>query len=65
MGGRQAVQELLKIDSTAKVILSSGYSDDPAMVNYQRYGFKGILDKPFNAIDLGMILSQVIKADRK
>jgi two-component system cell cycle sensor histidine kinase/response regulator CckA len=65
MGGRQAVQELLKIDSTAKVILSSGYSDDPAMVNYQRYGFKGILDKPFNAIDLGMILSQVIKADSK
>ena len=39
LGGEQTVQELLKIDSSAKVIVSSGYSDEPAMVKYDDFGF--------------------------
>ena len=56
MGGEQAVQELLKIDSSAKVIVSSGYADDPAMVNYDEFGFCAAISKPFNLQELSNVL---------
>lgn len=60
MGGKQTVKELLQIDSTAKVIVSSGHSDDPAMVNYDEFGFCAAISKPFNMQDLTNAL-QVLK----
>jgi two-component system cell cycle sensor histidine kinase/response regulator CckA len=60
MGGEQTVQELLKIDSSAKVIVSSGYSDDPAMVKYDDFGFCAAISKPFNIQELTEVL-QVFK----
>ena len=56
MGGEKTIQELLKIDSSAKVIVSSGYSDDPAMVNYDEFGFCAAISKPFNIQDLTNVL---------
>ena len=60
MGGEEAVGEILKIDPAAKVLVSSGYSNDPIMANYERYGFVGSVVKPFNLDELGQILQQVI-----
>ena len=48
MGGKEAVGEILNIDSEAKVFVSSGYSTDPIMVNCQDYGFTGGIAKPFD-----------------
>ena len=53
MGGKDAVREILAFDENAKVIVSSGYSNDPVMENYQQYGFKGKIVKPFNLDELG------------
>ena len=47
MGGKEAVQEIMKIDPEAKVVVSSGYSNDTAMANYQQYGFKAAIAKPY------------------
>lgn len=58
MGGREAVIEILAVDSAAKVIVSSGYSTDPIMTNYSDYGFAGVINKPF---DLGSI-QEVLKS---
>ena len=35
MGGKEAVVEILRNDPSAKVIVSSGYSNDPVMADYQ------------------------------
>ncbi len=51
-GGREAVQQLLKVDPQAKVIVFSGYSSDPIMSNYKEYGFSGVLRKPFGVEEL-------------
>jgi len=47
MDGRQTMQELLKIDPAVKAIVSSGYSDDPILMEPHKYGFKDKLAKPF------------------
>jgi PAS domain S-box-containing protein len=47
MGGKEAVLRILDIDPDARVIVSSGYSNDPVMANYQQYGFAAAIDKPY------------------
>ena len=59
MGGKEAIGELLKIDPEATVIVSSGYSNDPVMAQYRKYGFKGCLQKPFKLEELGKVLDQL------
>jgi len=48
MGGEEAITEILAIDKNAKGFVSSGYSTDPIMVNYEEYGFAGVIAKPFD-----------------
>ncbi len=37
-----------------------GYSTDPIMANYQEYGFKAVLVKPFQPVDLSRAMDQVL-----
>jgi DNA-binding NtrC family response regulator len=60
MGGEEAVQEIHTIDPAAKVIVSSGYSNDPIMANYQDYGFVAALVKPFQLQDLRATVRRVL-----
>jgi CheY-like chemotaxis protein len=60
MGGKEAVQGILAIDPDAKVIASSGYSNDPVMANYQAYGFREVMIKPYRIDDLAEALYKVI-----
>jgi CheY-like chemotaxis protein len=60
LGGKAAIQSLLEIDPKIKAIVSSGYSTDPIMSNYQHYGFKGIVPKPYNAVELSRALQELI-----
>jgi len=60
MGGKDALEELLKIDPDARVIVSSGYSADRIMSDYENHGFKGVIVKPYNLRQLGDVLHEVI-----
>jgi PAS domain S-box-containing protein len=61
MGGKEAMQELIKMDPDVKGIVSSGYSDDPGMTDYKQYGFSGVVAKPYTLEELGEKLNQVLK----
>ncbi len=63
-GGKEAIQELMKIDPDAKVIVSSGYSDDPVMSEFREYGFVGVVEKPYKIEDLSEVLDKVMVGDR-
>lgn len=52
MGGKQAMEKLLDIDPQARVIVSSGYADDPIMAQYRKFGFKGVATKPYSFQEL-------------
>ncbi|MGA2243978.1 MAG: ATP-binding protein [Verrucomicrobiota bacterium] len=60
MGGREILQELLKIDPRVQAIAMSGYALDPVLLEPQRYGFKGVLTKPFEVEKLHGILSRIV-----
>jgi two-component system cell cycle sensor histidine kinase/response regulator CckA len=59
VGGKEAIQDLLEIDPDINAIVSSGYSTDPVVVNYQDYGFKGVINKPFKIEELSKVLEQL------
>ena len=60
LGGREAVQKLLEIDPQVKAIVSSGYSIDPIMADYPRYGFKGVIAKPYKMEELSKTVLKVM-----
>jgi len=60
MGGARAIQELLKINPNAKVVVSSGYSNNPVMGDYHRYGFCGVLQKPYSTDQMAELLNMVL-----
>jgi two-component system cell cycle sensor histidine kinase/response regulator CckA len=61
MGGKQAVSRILEIDPEAIVIVSSGYSNDPVMADYKKYGFKGVIVKPYRIDELTSTLMDVLE----
>ncbi len=59
MGGKEAVKDILKYDPDAVVIVSSGYSSDPVMAEFEQYGFKGRIKKPYNLEELSALLKSL------
>jgi CheY-like chemotaxis protein len=57
MSGDLALKEILKIDPTVKAIVSSGYSQNPVMSKYQKYGFAGVLTKPYTVDELKNVIA--------
>jgi DNA-binding NarL/FixJ family response regulator len=59
MGGKEAMAKLQEIDPHVRAIVSSGYSTDPIMADYQSYGFKGVVTKPYDIQELSRVLKNV------
>ncbi len=62
MGGRETVEQLRKIDSNVKAVVSSGYPDDPIMTNFREYGFLAVISKPFRVSELSDALRLAVHA---
>ncbi len=60
MGGSAAIKKLKEIDPKVNAIVSSGYSDDPVMANYTEHGFRGVIPKPYDVVEMSRVLSIVI-----
>jgi len=52
MGGRETAAKILAVDPTARLIVSSGYSEDAVMAEFRSHGFCAVLPKPYNANQL-------------
>jgi CheY-like chemotaxis protein len=62
IGGLGAIKEILALDSAAKVVISSGYSNDPTLLAYKEYGFCGVMTKPYRLKRLKEDLEEIIGA---
>jgi len=64
MGGKEAAQEILKLDPEAHVIVSSGYSNDPIMSSFEKYGFCAGVIKPFQLQELSDAIEKALHLER-
>jgi CheY-like chemotaxis protein len=65
MGGKETMARLLEIDPRVKAVVSSGYSDDPIMAEFAKYGFSGVIAKPYRISELSRELNKVISKGKK
>lgn len=63
LGGRQTAEQLLALAPSAYLIVSSGYSNDPIMANFKKYGFRAAIAKPYSISEFEQILSAVPTPD--
>ncbi len=63
MGGKEAIRRLLEIDPELKAIVSSGYYNDPVMADFKKFGFKGVIQKPFLFRDLHQMIIKIINEE--
>jgi signal transduction histidine kinase/ActR/RegA family two-component response regulator len=63
MGGLEAAAKLREMDPSAKLIVSSGYSDAPVMSKFAEYGFDAVIPKPWATADVAGVLRSVLIAD--
>ena len=60
LGGKETLELLLQLDPQIRAIVSSGYGDDPIMANYENYGFKSVIAKPYKISELSLVLHNVM-----
>jgi two-component system cell cycle sensor histidine kinase/response regulator CckA len=51
-GGKEAVRKMLKLNPRVRAVVCSGYGDDPVMNDFEDYGFRAALPKPFTTASL-------------
>jgi signal transduction histidine kinase/CheY-like chemotaxis protein len=62
MGGLEAAARLKQVDPKLKLIVSSGYSDAPVMANYRKYGFDGVIRKPWALAEISEVFRKLLVA---
>ncbi len=60
MGGIETMNRIKEINPNARGIVSSGYSDDPAMARPDEFGFSGVLPKPYEPQELVEVVGKVL-----
>jgi len=61
MGGEEAMRLLREIDPAVVAVVSSGYSDNALVSNYQQHGFRAFLQKPFSLESLQAMLGSLMQ----
>jgi DNA-binding NtrC family response regulator len=64
MGAVETVERLMSLDPRVRAIVSSGYSNDPVLSEFERYGFCAMVAKPFNLHELAKAVRNAMLARR-
>lgn len=64
MGGKETAEQILTIDPNACLIVSSGYSNDPIIADFRRFGFAAAATKPYSVTELSGVLNSVLESRR-
>ncbi|MBN2373103.1 PAS domain S-box protein [bacterium] len=65
MGGKQMIKRLLEIDPDVRAIVTSGYSNDPIMAEFEKFGFIGAICKPYEISELETLIHEVLNCGKK
>jgi two-component system, cell cycle sensor histidine kinase and response regulator CckA len=59
MGGKEAGRGILAIDPRARLIVSSGNRNAPAVAAFRQFGFCSVMCKPYGMDDLAKVLTDL------
>jgi signal transduction histidine kinase len=60
LGAMETIEKLQEIDPKVKAIVTSGFTDDPAVSNFDKYGFRASVRKPYSLEILSEVLQKVL-----
>lgn len=60
IGGRETMEAIRLLDPIVPSIVSSGYSSDPVMADFKRYGFTAMVPKPYEVEELNAAVSELL-----
>jgi signal transduction histidine kinase/ActR/RegA family two-component response regulator len=60
MSGSDCAKEIHKINPSALLLVSSGYSNDPVLSKPKDYGFSGVISKPYTYEEFRQVLANVL-----
>jgi DNA-binding NtrC family response regulator len=63
-GGKEIIPDMRRIDFKLPIFVASGYSDDPAISDPERFGFTASLRKPFIIAELSELLNKYLRANQ-
>lgn len=63
IGGKETFAQLLKYDPGIKGIIASGYTDNHVIANFQEYGFKAAICKPYSLKEFDTALKKVLSVE--
>ncbi len=63
MGGEEAVMLIRALDPSLKAVVSSGYTDGPAIAFPERCGFQAAIQKPYSIRTLSRVLHDLLEGD--
>ncbi|MEW6236530.1 MAG: transporter substrate-binding domain-containing protein [Candidatus Omnitrophota bacterium] len=61
MGGKETIEKLREIDPGVRAVVSSGYSNDSIMAEYDRFGFSGVVSKPYKLEELSEVMRRLFQ----
>jgi two-component system, cell cycle sensor histidine kinase and response regulator CckA len=59
MGGEKTAQEMLRLKGETRIVLMSGFTNDPLLVHFKSHGFAGAIAKPFSVEEIYTCLQQI------
>jgi two-component system, cell cycle sensor histidine kinase and response regulator CckA len=63
MGGKQCLEELLKIEPRVKVLIASGFAANGQTKETMETGARGFVDKPYNMKGMLQAVREVLDQD--
>ncbi|MBI3593598.1 MAG: response regulator [Nitrospirae bacterium] len=63
LSGLEILKQLKGLNPNVKVIVSSGYSNDPVIEGFQQFGFDGYIAKPYRIYELSRTLDLVLNSE--
>lgn len=60
MGGAETLAKVRAFDPGVKALVSSGHTHDPVVEGFQKYGFIGVINKPYRLEELKQAIQEAL-----